>query len=279
MSLPTAKFVPSNPLLTQVASAAYYAELRTGFPAPITVSQWAIESAWGASAAPGHNYFGIKYASRHYSYYWSPTTEFYNSTKDLDYALSSLSIKDPIMISKPGQLPIEIKCQAKFAAYPSLQSSIDDYIYLMTMSGGPYAKAFQTYLSSPKSSQDLNTLGLSIASIYATAPSYGKLLTTLMSQSNVISAINLAKLAATPPASALPQSHSYPNPLASPNPEPTTTLTSLLNLLSNGSSLSYSQPHFYLTLPGGPPTQISAWDIGFRPMVNLETGGCAPNNP
>lgn len=269
---------PKEILFSQVALAAYNAEFHTGFPALITISQWAIESAWGVSAAPGHNYFGMKYAARHYSFYWAPTTEFYKSAQALDYALSSLSIKDPTIVSKPGHLPIEVRCQAKFAAFSSLSACIDDYIYLMTTPSGPYYKAFQEY----KTSLNLKQLALSIAKLYATSPKYGDLLLTLMDQSNIKSAIERARQQAI--ALAAPkQTITLPNAL--PNgpdsyTESTTTLTAFLDTLGS-SYLFFREPYFYLCdkLPDGSlslPKPISASALGF----GFASGSPElPNNP
>jgi len=270
---------PKEILFSQVAAAAYSAEFHTGFPALITVSQWAIESAWGVSAAPGHNYFGMKYAARHYSFYWAPTTEFYKSAQALDYALSSLSIKDPTIVSKPGHLPIEVRCQAKFAAFSSLSACIDDYIYLMTTPSGPYYKAFQEYKTSP----NLKQLALSIAKLYATSPKYGDLLLTLMDQSNIKSAIERARQQAI-------SLDLLSKPLTNPNiltprpsqptgpPEPTTTLTALLDTLGS-SYLFFREPYFYLCdkLPDGSlslpkPISASALGFGFQPIIDTQTG-------
>ena len=63
---------------SDVASAAVASRLRWTVPASVTVAQWAVESAWGASMPPGsNNPFGIK-ASGDQPAVESPTREVLN---------------------------------------------------------------------------------------------------------------------------------------------------------------------------------------------------------
>ena len=51
--------------LNEVARIAVELESQTGCPAQLLISQWALESKWGAKPAGNANFFGVKKSDRH----------------------------------------------------------------------------------------------------------------------------------------------------------------------------------------------------------------------
>ena len=51
--------------LKEVAGIAAALEQKTGCPARLMITQWALESEWGAKPVGHANYFGVKKAERH----------------------------------------------------------------------------------------------------------------------------------------------------------------------------------------------------------------------
>ena len=104
--------------LTQVAAIAVKIEAETGVPASAIVSQWALESHWGATPAGKANYFGIKKAARHTL---CCTVETHEVVKGVRIAV-----------------PLE------FADYASLEDSCRDYAWLISH-GAPYVAQWKRY--------------------------------------------------------------------------------------------------------------------------------------
>jgi flagellar protein FlgJ len=142
--------------LSAAAQSACLCEQTTGLPAEITLAQWALESAWGASA-PGNNCFGIK-AYPGCQVQCFPTHE--------------------VVEGESKTLTLE------FAAFDSLQACFEKHARLITC-GAPYACAWAHYCAS----KDLVTLVDEIARVYATDPGYAEKLREIISMREVQSAV------------------------------------------------------------------------------------------
>ena len=144
--------------LNEVARIAVRLEQETGCPAQLMITQWAIESAWGARPVGHANYFGIKKADRHTRCCLVPTREVIN-----------------------GKAVVE---NLEFADYDSLEDSCRDYAWLITC-GAPYRAAWDQY----RQDHDLRALLARVARVYATDPNYAGLLGTIAGQTNVVRAL------------------------------------------------------------------------------------------
>lgn len=132
----------------------------TPLPAEITLAQWALESAWGASA-PGYNCFGIKaYPGCQVQRF--PTHE--------------------VVGGESKTLTLE------FAAFDSLQACFEKHARLITC-GAPYARAWANFAAS----KDLVSLINEVAPVYATDPGYARKLGAVISMQEVRAALNLAR--------------------------------------------------------------------------------------
>ena len=157
--------------LAQVARIAVALEEQTGCPAQMLIAQWAVESQWGAKPAGHANYFGIKKSVRHDSCCVVTTREVING--------------------RPVVQNLE------FADYDSLEDSCRDYAWLITQ-GAPYRVAWREY----QAGHDLHALIAAVASVYASDPKYGALVTVIAGQTNVAQAIAAARQEGAPHANA-----------------------------------------------------------------------------
>jgi len=148
--------------LDEVARIAVELESQTGCPAQLLISQWALESKWGAKPAGAANYFGIKKADRHEKCCTITTREVVN-----------------------GKATVQ---ELDFADYDSLADSCRDYAWLITQ-GAPYHQAWEQY----QKDRDLHALIEAVAGKYATDPQYAFLAATIAGQSNVAQAIAAAR--------------------------------------------------------------------------------------
>ena len=147
--------------LNEVARIAVRLEHETGCPAQLMIAQWAIESAWGGKPVGHANYFGIKKADRHTKCCTVTTREIIN-----------------------GKTVVE---NLKFADYDSFEDSCRDYAWLITQ-GSPYRSPWKRF----QEDHNLQALITGVARIYATDPSYERLVATVARQANVVSAITEA---------------------------------------------------------------------------------------
>jgi flagellum-specific peptidoglycan hydrolase FlgJ len=135
-----------------VAQGAMATQRKYGVPAAVTIAQAIDESGWGQSylATRDHNLFGIK-GSGPAGSDMQPTQEFIN-----------------------GQAVSQI---ASFRVYHSIAQSIEDHGRLLA-SGGPYQQSMTL-------TQDPNAFASSLTGVYATDPSYGAKLISLMQRYNL----------------------------------------------------------------------------------------------
>ena len=149
--------------LTEVANIAVRLERTTLVPAQLMVAQWALESKWGAKPAGQANYFGIKKAARHDKCCTVTTHEVING------------------VSKQQDL--------EFADYNSLEDSCADYAWMIA-NAAPYRKAWAAFLID----RDPLKLLRNIAGIYATDPSYLRLVQQIAGQGDVVQALTKARM-------------------------------------------------------------------------------------
>jgi hypothetical protein len=124
---------------TDVASAASASQQRWKVPASVTIAQWVVESAWGASMPPGsNNPFGIK-AGPHDPAVESPTHEVVD-----------------------GQ---QITITASFRKFDSLTQAFDIHGQLLA-TNNVYARAMQQ-------ADDPDAFADALTGVYATDPQYG----------------------------------------------------------------------------------------------------------
>jgi lysozyme len=153
---PASASAPGTPaeqaFINQVAAGAIAAQHTYGVPASVTIAQAIDESAWGQStlAAQDHNLFGIKGAGPAGSVSF-PTQEFQN-----------------------GQW---VTISAQFRAYHDVTQSIEDHGKLLATSG--YYTAAMAARNAP------DQFAQALTGVYATNPSYGSNLISLMQRYNL----------------------------------------------------------------------------------------------
>jgi peptidoglycan hydrolase-like protein with peptidoglycan-binding domain len=129
-----------------VVQAAQVSQRQWGIPASVTLAQWALESAWGSRMPPGsNNPFGIK-ARRGDPSVSTGTDEVINGRR--------------------------IRIRAGFRAFASIADAFDHHGRLLA-TGRPYRNA-RGALPDPDAFAD------ALTGVYATDPSYGRKLRSLM---------------------------------------------------------------------------------------------------
>jgi len=146
--------------LATAAHSAVLCEQSSGLPAEITLAQWALESAWGASA-PGNNCFGIKA-------YPGCQVQRFPTHEVVDGESKTLTLE--------------------FAAFDTLQACFEKHARLITC-GAPYARAWANF----EASKDRFSLINEVAPVYATDPSYASKLRAVISMNEVQVALKLAR--------------------------------------------------------------------------------------
>ncbi len=136
---PKTKFGHVGEVPTDVIDAAVASRLRWNVPVSVTLAQWVVESAWGASMPPGsNNPFGIKAVGD------QPAVE--SGTREVI----------------DGQ---SINITAKFRKFDSLAQAFDMHGKLLA-TAAPYRSAMQL-VSEPEAFAD------ALTGVYATDPQYG----------------------------------------------------------------------------------------------------------
>jgi hypothetical protein len=133
-----------------VVQAAQVSQRQWGIPASVTLAQWALESAWGSRMPPGsNNPFGIK-------------------ARKGDPSVSTGT--DEVINGR------RIRIRAGFRAFASIADAFDHHGRLLA-TGRPYRSARAT-LPDPDAFAD------ALTGVYATDPSYGRKLRSLMGTNN-----------------------------------------------------------------------------------------------
>lgn len=178
--------VPQRANLSQAARAAVACEQSTGFPAEITVAQWALEAGWG-NAMPGNNCFGIKAAYTELAKQLLPTTEWFT----VKQAQAFLSV--PGRTATPSSPPDasgrrQYACKDWFRSYPELADCFVDHSRIIT-TVPVYGPAWAQYLKD----HNIDALVDGIAAHYATAPNYASTLRSIVGMPEVKTAIQFAR--------------------------------------------------------------------------------------
>jgi hypothetical protein len=130
----------------EVIEAARVSERRWNVPASVTLAQWVVESAWGASMPPGsNNPFGIK-SGPNQSFVESPTHEVVNGET--------------------------IARTARFRVFGSLQEAFEEHGRLLATS--------PSYVDAMKRAADPAAFATALNGVYATDPNYGDTLKWVM---------------------------------------------------------------------------------------------------
>ncbi len=191
VAAPAAASGPGTPVqqafIDQVAPGAIAAQRTYGVPAAVTIAQAIEESGWGQStlAVQDHNLFGIKGAGPAGSDSY-PTQEFQN-----------------------GQW---VTTTAQFRAYDDIAQSIEDHGKLLATSG--YYTAAMAVRQTP------DTFAQALTGVYATDPSYGTNLISLMQRFSLYrfgASSQPAAPASTAPATATAQATASARPSATPS--------------------------------------------------------------
>ena len=186
---PSASAPPSGPgtpaeqaFIAQVAPGAIAAQRTYGVPASVTIAQAINESAWGQStlAAQDHNLFGIKGLGPAGGVSF-PTQEFQN-----------------------GQW---VTISAQFRAYRDVTQSIEDHGQLLANSG--YYTAAMAARTSP------DQFAQALTGVYATSPTYGSDLISLMQTYNLYRFDAVAQ-SSTSPAITSPSATASPSTATTP---------------------------------------------------------------
>jgi flagellum-specific peptidoglycan hydrolase FlgJ len=143
--------------LAEAAQAARDTESMTGFPAQVTLCQWALESGWGEHC-PGNNCFGIKSYAGEFGQQQLLTTEVFNG--------------------------IPRKVYAWFATFPTLTACFQKHAQLITESPR-YSIVWGNWLAN----RDLDEFIDGLAHLYATDPQYADKLREVLGMSEVVEAL------------------------------------------------------------------------------------------
>lgn len=139
-----------------IASAAVNCEKKTGFPAEVTFGQCAVESAFLKNAY-GNNAFGIKYVpGRHSQCQLLRTTEWFTEAELQKWLNQKVQLPPDVQPSpEKKRSVIEVlsgpdargkklyRVRDWFAAYPTLEAGLEDYVRLLQ--NGRYASAWADY--------------------------------------------------------------------------------------------------------------------------------------
>lgn len=129
--------------------AALEAERRYGVPAAVTLAQAALETGWGKHIIPGFNIFGIKGKGTAGTVN-KGTWEVYNGRR--------------------------VEIRANFARYNNFAEGV--MMHGKLFHNGHYDRAMAAYRQNP----DPHTFAQNITGTYATDPSYGRKLSSIMRQ-------------------------------------------------------------------------------------------------
>lgn len=169
--------------LRLAADGAVACEVSTGIPAEYLLSQWALESGWGAHS-PGNNCFGIKDYPGSFGKQLLTTPEWMTYAQ-CSYWLTQVPGREatPADNQPAHEGAIKWNCKDWFATFPTLK---DCFIKRASRFTGPIAERF-------KQSRSLHELVEDSAHIYSTDPNYVPTIMRIASMNEVVSAIALAR--------------------------------------------------------------------------------------
>lgn len=173
------------------AAAAFQNEQQTEVPCELTVAQWALESGWGKHS-PENNCFGIKYHNGASGRQLLHTTEYFTLeevTKWVRAVEGRIADPSPDDSNLNGSKRKYV-CSDWFATFPTLADCFNHRTSAILLKG-LYANFLGTY----KISKDLITYISNVAKSYATDPDYANKILAIISQPEVVAALNEARQA------------------------------------------------------------------------------------
>lgn len=175
--------IPQLNNLRDAAKNAIACQRTTGVPASVILSQWALESGWGAHT-PGNNCFGIKSYSNAHGRQLMHTREFFSPEEARKWAsqVQGRTAQLGDATPKPNGRYLH-DCQDWFATFQSLSDCFIKRADLFK--AGRYLPHYEEY----QKTQNLVSFVQGIAPIYATDPEYGKHVLQIASMPEVQAAI------------------------------------------------------------------------------------------
>lgn len=174
--------------IDQMAAVAVSLEAEVGYPPQLLLSQWALESGWGASESGVNNYFGMTKAKRHSDWKWCATREVLSQR-----GINDLDPEEHQKIRSTrerGDGKFDVHLSRRFASYLTLLDGVKDKVNLI-VNGLPYKAAFAAFTMD----HDVMKLIDGIAKAgYATDPNYAATLKKIAVQKNVVDAIVRARV-------------------------------------------------------------------------------------
>lgn len=178
--------------LATFAIVAVCLEKLEDFPAEVMVTQWALESAWGAKPTGGYNTFGIKYVEcQHDGFHWATTTEHVDE-KGLAW-LQGLQdrglIKNLTFIRHLSNGRNVYAMEDRFASFDSPLDAARGYVKFLR--DNPRYHPILSRYAVKRDPEEL-LAGIVLAG-YATGDGYTNLATRILRQSNIQNAVAAAR--------------------------------------------------------------------------------------
>lgn len=156
-----------------VLDAARAEQVKWRIPMSTSMAQWAVESAWGKRVPPGsNNPFGVMARCK-------------GPRGSAGFALDGTPIEPHVAITTHEVINGKrIKCVRPLRAFASLEDAFDRHGELLR-TGAPYAEARLCLRAEPWTEGAVEAFTVKMASRYATDPSYGRLLISIMRHRNL----------------------------------------------------------------------------------------------
>lgn len=139
-----------NPFIDRIAAGAMAARKKYGVPASVTIAQAILESGWGKHDLHANNLFGIKGTG----------------------PAGSVVVPTREWVTRPTGHYVTIN--ARFKKYHSVAESMEDHAHLLATSG--YYQKAMAHRNDPRAFAN------ALTGVYATEPSYGQKLISLMNE-------------------------------------------------------------------------------------------------
>ena len=171
--------------LAGFAGAAVRSERLYGVPAELSVAQAVVESAWGAKM-PANNCFGIK-ASAHHTASCSVTTHEVFTAAQLAEWRAKHPGRPVRLVKELGGGKQLVELDDDFASYCDLGACFEDHAAVLL------EPPFRAMLDRYHQSENLFAYVHEVGKRYATDPTYGKLLLSIISGRSVQDALRAAR--------------------------------------------------------------------------------------
>lgn len=182
----------TNPILKTLSITAVRAEVATGYPAIVLITQVVVESAWCTKTSGDFNYYGIKEPDpEHKPAKFCPTFEDLTTAGFRQLrADERASVTHTEPTGTPGITRYFLSCW--FASYADMDESVRAYITLI-LNNPRYHDAWPRYRSNPNPNPDDLIRGIAAAG-YATGGGYEDLLLTVEHRQNIQHCITCARI-------------------------------------------------------------------------------------